>query len=86
MVQMLIYNKHLLNFIFYVVSTVHFEMKLYNNQRNARFFKIYLFICFCLSCFGLFLSPSSRGTVYKLGSGPSLLGVSVRARLEGARR
>jgi hypothetical protein len=25
--------------IFYVVMTVHFEMKLYNNQRNAQVFK-----------------------------------------------
>jgi hypothetical protein len=60
---------------FYVVGTVHFEMKLYDNQHNAQVFFIYFLIYFCLTCFGLSLSPSSRGTVYKFGSGSSLLGM-----------
>jgi hypothetical protein len=49
--------------------------KSYNNQRNAQVLFIYILICFCLTCFGLSLSPSSRGTVYKFGSGSSLLGM-----------
>jgi hypothetical protein len=38
-------------------------------------FFIYLPIYFCLTCFRLPSSPSSRGTVYKFGSGSSLLGM-----------
>jgi hypothetical protein len=49
--------------MFYVVRTVHFEMKLYNNQRNAQVFLIYFLICFCLTCFGLSLSLSSEAGV-----------------------
>jgi uncharacterized membrane protein len=35
--------------------------KLYNNQRNAQVFNLfYLSIYFCLTCFGLYFSPSSE--------------------------
>jgi hypothetical protein len=44
--------------IFYVVRTVHFGMKLYNDQRNAQVL-MYLSIYFCLTCFGFSFSPSS---------------------------
>jgi hypothetical protein len=43
---------------FDVVMTVHFGMKLYNDQRNAQVFN--LSIHFCLTSFGLSLSPSSE--------------------------
>jgi hypothetical protein len=48
----------------YVVRTVHFGMKLYNDQRNAQVFKFILFIYyFCLTSFGLSFSPLSEGGV-----------------------
>jgi hypothetical protein len=37
------------------------------NNVMHKFF-IYFLIYFCLTCFRLSLSPSSRGTVYKFGS------------------
>jgi hypothetical protein len=46
---------------FYIVRTVHFGMKLYNEQRNAQVFN--LFIYFYLACFGLSFSPSSEAGV-----------------------
>jgi hypothetical protein len=47
---------------FYVVSSVHFGMKLYIYQRNAQVFH-FLSIYFCLTFFGLSFSPSSEAGV-----------------------
>jgi hypothetical protein len=47
-----------------------------------KFFFIYFLIYFCLPCFGLSLSPSSRDIVYKFGGGSSLLGM-VSASVPG---
>jgi hypothetical protein len=48
----------------YVVSTVHFGMKLHNDQLKAQVFNLfYLSIYFCLTCFGLSFSPSSESCV-----------------------
>jgi hypothetical protein len=55
-------------FCFYVIRIMHFAMKLYNDQRNAQVLNLFS-TYFCLICFGLSFSPSSRGTVYKFGSG-----------------
>jgi hypothetical protein len=55
---------------------MHFEKKLHN-QRNAQVFFIQFLIYFCLTFFGLSLSPFSRGTVYKFGNGSSLLGMGL---------
>jgi hypothetical protein len=44
---------------FYYVRTMHFGMKLYNDQTNAQVLN--LFIYFCLTCFGLFFQPIFRG-------------------------
>jgi hypothetical protein len=38
-------------------------LKLYNDQRNAQVFFIYLSIYFCLTCFGISISPSSEAGV-----------------------
>jgi hypothetical protein len=43
---------------FYVVRTVHFGMILCNDQRNAQVFNLYIY--FCLTRFGLSISPSSE--------------------------
>jgi hypothetical protein len=59
---------------FYVVRTVHFLMKLYNDQRNAQVFYIFPYLLLPFT-FWTFLSPSLRGTVYQFGSGSSLLGM-----------
>jgi hypothetical protein len=48
--------------IFYVGRTVHFGMKLYNDQRNAHVFNC-LSIYFCPTRFGLSFSPSSGAGV-----------------------
>jgi hypothetical protein len=59
-----------------VANAVHtVGIKLCNNQRNAQVFVIHFLIYFCLTYFGLSLSPSSRGTVYKSDSGSSFLGM-----------
>jgi hypothetical protein len=43
---------------------LHFEMKLYNDQRNAQvFYLFYPSIYFCLTRFGLSFSPSSEAGV-----------------------
>jgi hypothetical protein len=42
--------------------TVHFGMKLYDDQRNAQVFNL-LSIYFCLTCFGLSFSPSPEAGV-----------------------
>jgi hypothetical protein len=47
---------------FYVVRTVHFGMKLYNDKRNAQVFNLFIYF-FCLACFGLSFSPSSEASV-----------------------
>jgi hypothetical protein len=46
---------------FYVVGTVHLEMKLYNDQCNAQVFNLSIY--FCLICFWLSFSPSSEAGV-----------------------
>jgi hypothetical protein len=52
--------------IFYVVTTVYFVMKLYNDQLNAQVFNLfYLSIYFCLTCLGLPFSPSSEAGVQR---------------------
>jgi hypothetical protein len=38
-----VYKNQLLDF-FYVVRTVHFGMKLYNDQRNARAFNLFIYL------------------------------------------
>jgi hypothetical protein len=48
--------------ICYVVRTVHFGMKLYNDQRNVQVL-INLSTYFSLTCFVLFFSPSSEAGV-----------------------
>jgi hypothetical protein len=45
---------------------------LYTNQRNAQDIHSYLF-SLCLRCFGVILSPSSKGTAYKSAVGCCLL-------------
>jgi hypothetical protein len=58
----------------YVVMTVHFEMKLYNDQSNTQFFKfIYLFTS-ALHVSGFLLAHLQR-QAYNFGSGSSLLGM-----------
>jgi hypothetical protein len=47
-------------------------------------FFTYFLIYFCITCFGLSLSQSLGGTVYKLGSGSSLLS-TVSATGPGSR-
>jgi hypothetical protein len=38
-------DKHTDNFfVFYVVRTVHFGMKLYNDQRNAQVFNLFIYL------------------------------------------
>jgi hypothetical protein len=59
-------------FYFYVVGTVNFGMKLYNNQRNAQVVNLFI-NNFYLICFGLF-SPSS-GAGVQIRRGSSLLGI-----------
>jgi hypothetical protein len=50
------------------------RLKLYNDQRNAQVFNlyIYIYIYFCLTCFGLYFSPSSE------------VGVQIRQWLKSA--
>jgi hypothetical protein len=66
---------------FYVVRTVHFVMKLCNDQRNAQ---VCLFIYLSTSALHVsgFLLAHFRRQVYNFGSGSSLLGmVSASRRL-----
>jgi hypothetical protein len=68
----------------YVVRTVHFVMKLYNDQRHAQVFNLfYLSIYFCLTCFGFSFSPSSEAGVQlrQWFKSPGY-GLSARARME----
>jgi hypothetical protein len=60
--------------IFYVVSTVHFGMKLYKVQRNAQVFNLFddLLLPYI---FRAFFSPSSEAGVQFFGSGSTLLGL-----------
>jgi hypothetical protein len=37
-------NLHVRTFFFNVVKTVHFGMKLYNNQRNAQVFSLFIYL------------------------------------------
>jgi hypothetical protein len=66
---------------FYVVMTVHFGMKLFDDQINAHFLNLfYLCIYFCLTCFGLSFSPSSEaGVQLRQWLKPPDYGVSARA-------
>jgi hypothetical protein len=53
-------------YLFCFVRTVHFGMKLYNDQPNAQVFNLfYLSIFFCLTCFGRSFSPSSEAGVQR---------------------
>jgi hypothetical protein len=45
---------------FYVVRTVHFEMKLYNNQRNAQVFYLFPYL-FLPDMFLAFFKPTFKG-------------------------
>jgi hypothetical protein len=59
--------------------TLHFEMKLCIDQRNAQFL-IYLSVYFCLTCFGISFSPSSEaGVQLRQWSKSAWYGVSARA-------
>jgi hypothetical protein len=63
-----------LYFKFCVVRTVHFGIKLYNDQRNAQVFNfIYLFTS-ALHALG-FLLVHPQGQVYNFSIGSSLLGM-----------
>jgi hypothetical protein len=53
-----IYTKIFREEFFYVVRTVQFGMKLYNDQRNAQVFNLSIY--FCRTCFGFSFSPSSE--------------------------
>jgi hypothetical protein len=46
--------------IFYVVRTVHLEMKLYNDQRNAHVFNIFIYLLMPYM-FRAFFKPIFRG-------------------------
>jgi hypothetical protein len=50
-------NSEIVNF-FYVLRTMHFEMKLYDDQSNEQVFNLSTY--FCLTGFGLSFSPSSE--------------------------
>jgi hypothetical protein len=59
---------------FYIVRTMHFGIKLYNDQRNAQLFKfVYLFTS-ALHVSGFLLAHLQR-QVYNFGSGSRLLGM-----------
>jgi hypothetical protein len=63
--------------LFYVVRTVHFGMKLYNDQLDAQVFKYILFYYLFTSALqvsGLLLAHLQR-QAYIFGSGSSLLGM-----------
>jgi hypothetical protein len=47
---------------FYVVSTVHFGMKMYNDQRNAQIINLFIYY-FYLTCLGLSIRPSPEAGV-----------------------
>jgi hypothetical protein len=57
--------------LFYVVRTVHFGMKLYDDQRNAQVFNLFTS---ALHVSGFLLAHLQR-QVYKFSSGSSLLGM-----------
>jgi hypothetical protein len=58
---------------FYVLRSVHFGTKFYNDQRNAQVFNIYQFTS-ALHVSGFLLAHLQR-QVYNFGSGLSLLGM-----------
>jgi hypothetical protein len=59
---------------FYVVSTVHFEMKLYNDQRNAQVFNLFIYLLLPYMFRGFLLAHLQR-QVYNFGAGSSVLGM-----------
>jgi hypothetical protein len=61
-------------FKFYVVRTVHFGMKLYNDQRNAQVFNLFYLFTSVLYVSDFLLSHLQR-QMYNFGSGSSLLGM-----------
>jgi hypothetical protein len=65
------FNKIVSYVIFYALRTVHFGMKLYNDQRNAQVFNVFVSALHVSS----FLLAQLQRQVYNFGSGSSPLGM-----------
>jgi hypothetical protein len=61
--------------IFYIVRTVHFGMKLYNDQRNVQVFNFICVFTSALQVSGFLLAHLQR-QVYNFDRGSNLLGMT----------
>jgi hypothetical protein len=68
---------------FYVERTVHFGMKLYNDERNAQVFNLFICLLLPYTFRGVLLAHLQR-QVYNFGSGSSLGGMESAVGRRGS--